>query len=86
MALEMANWGYFTLLIGLYVTAFITMGSGAHFLQVNDEKLRIWSLVNLEDEMLASGDSLGLVYIWDVATRHGVREMSTNPPTLTYPP
>ena len=26
----------------------------------------IWSLVNLEDEMLASGDSLGLVYIWDV--------------------
>eukprot|EP00438_Fugacium_kawagutii_P004315 Skav229423 [mRNA] locus=scaffold2297:225904:237493:+ [translate_table: standard] len=27
---------------------------------------RIWRLVNLEDEMLASGDSIGLVYIWDI--------------------
>lgn len=26
----------------------------------------IWRLLNLEDEMLASGDSIGLVYIWDI--------------------
>ena len=32
--------------------------------------LRIWRLLNLEDEMLASGDSIGLVYIWDIAAWH----------------
>eukprot|EP00439_Symbiodinium_sp_Y106_P065537 s2893_g10.t1 len=40
-------------------------GGGAVWgLAVQGQQL-IWSLVSLEDKMLASGDSLGLVQIWD---------------------